>query len=430
MPRGTSPAVRIEVKTRPMADTDTKKPADAPAGEIILPLEVIDRAPDADRKRPRRRFRPIFLLPLVLLLIPTGGILGMYFQPTGLQRFFQTFGLTPGGGTETPIAIAVERPPEGDAAAPVPMVVGLGRLVPQTDIRTLAPPFGAGDARIAELNVREGDQVASGDVLAVLDNRGALEQAVATARANVEVRTATLAQTRRNTESAAAEAEAGLQKAQAALTNAQAEFDRYQTLFERGIVTRAALDQRRSTLDQATQEVERAVATASRYERNGTDDQVDVTVAKRNLDAALADLGRARADLEKAFIRAPADGTVIAIHVREGEKPGTSGVLDLGDISTMTAEVEIYQSDIRRVSLGQSVIVTADAFDGELTGTVADIGLEVGRQTIVGDDPAANTDARVITVNVDLDEESSQIAARFINLEVLARIETDARATP
>jgi HlyD family secretion protein len=413
-----------------MADTDTKKPADPADSDIILPLQVIDQAPDPDRKRHRRRLRPVFLLPLVLLLIPTGGVLGMYFQPTGLQRFFETFGLTPGGGTETPIAVAVENPSESETAAPVPMVVGLGRLVPQTDIRTLAPPFGAGDARIAELNVREGDQVASGDVLAVLDNKGALEQAVASARANVEVRTATLAQTRRNTESAAAEAEAGLQKAQAALTNAQAEFDRYQTLFERGIVTRAALDQRRSTLDQAAQEVERAAATASRYEGVETDEQVDVAVAKRNLDAALADLERARTDLEKAYIRAPSDGTVIAIHAREGEKPDASGVLDLGDISLMTAEIEIYQSDIRRVSLGQNVMVTADAFDGELTGTVAEIGLEVGRQTIIGDDPAANTDARVITVNVDLDEASSQIAARFINLEVLARIQTDARATP
>jgi len=413
-----------------MADSDTKTPADAQAAEIILPLEVIDRAPDADTNRPRRRFRPVFLLPLVVLLIPLGGILGLYFQPTGLQRFFETFGLTPGGGTETPIAVAVERPPETETVAPVPSVVGLGRLVPQTDIRTLAPPFGAGDARIAELNVREGDRVGASEVLAVLDNRGALERAEATAIANVEVRTATLAQTRRNTESAAAEAEAGLQKAQAALTNAQAEFDRYQTLFERGIVTRAALDQRRSTLDQATQEVERSAATASRYQRNGTDDQVDVAVAKRNLDAALAELERARGDLEKAFIRAPADGTVIAIHVREGEKPGTAGVLDLGDISAMTAEVEIYQSDIRRVSPGQNVTVTADAFEGELTGTVADIGLEVGRQTIIGDDPAANTDARVITVNVDLDAPSSEVAARFINLEVLARIETSAQTVP
>ncbi|MBO6637434.1 MAG: HlyD family efflux transporter periplasmic adaptor subunit [Roseitalea sp.] len=420
----------MQTKTEAMADTDTKKPADAPASDIILPLQVIDQAPDPDAARPKRRLRPVFLLPLVLLLIPLGGVLGLYFQPTGLQRFFETFALTPGGGTDTPIAVAVERPAEGETAALVPMVVGLGRLVPQTDIRTLAPPFGAGDARIADLNVREGDQVAGGDILAVLDNRNALEQAVATARANVEVRTATLAQTRRNTESAAAEAEAGLQKAQAALTNAQAEFDRYQTLFERGIVTRAAIDQRQSTLDQATQEVERAAATASRYEGVETDEQVDVAVAKRNLDAGLAELERARADLEKAYIRAPSDGTVIAIHVQEGEKPDTSGVLDLGDISHMTAEIEIYQSDIRRVALGQPVTVTADAFDGELTGTVADIGLEVGRQTIIGDDPAANTDARVITVNVDLDEPSSQIAARFINLEVLARIETGPRDAP
>jgi HlyD family secretion protein len=51
----------------------------------------------------------------------------------------------------------------------------------------------------------------------------------------------------------------------------------------------------------------------------------------------------------------------------------------------------------------------------------------VGRQGLISDDTAANTDARVITVMVDLDARSSAVAARFTNLEVIARI--DARAT-
>lgn len=413
-----------------MAGTDTSGAGGSqPPGEthdIILPIEVVDRdSVTAPATKPRWRVPRIVFLPLLLILIPIGGVLGMYYQPVGLQRFFETFDLTPGGGSDNPIAVAVERPEAPGAATAAPtMVVGLGRLVPQTAIRTLAPPFGAGDARIKELRVREGQTVEAGAILAALDNQDALDQAVATASANVEVRTATLAQTRRQTESARAEAEANLQKAQAALANAQAEFDRYDTLFADGIVTRAALDQRQTTLDQAIQEVERARATTARYEVNGTEEQVDVAVAKRNLDAALAELERARNDLEKAYIRAPADGTVIAIHAREGERPDASGVLDLGDIGQMTAEIEVYQSDIRRVSVGQPVTVTADAFDETLNGAVADIGLEVGRQTVLGNEPAANTDARVITVHVDLDPSSSVLAARFINLEVLAHIDT------
>ena len=56
------------------------------------------------------------------------------------------------------------------------------------------------------------------------------------------------------------------------------------------------------------------------------------------------------------------------------------------------------------------------------------IGLTVGRQGLISDDAAANTDARVIRVLVALDEASSGLAARFTKLEVIARIDTTAGA--
>ena len=56
------------------------------------------------------------------------------------------------------------------------------------------------------------------------------------------------------------------------------------------------------------------------------------------------------------------------------------------------------------------------------------IGLTVGRQGLISSDSAANTDARVIRVSVALDEPSTQIAARFTNLEVIARIDTTAQS--
>jgi HlyD family secretion protein len=53
---------------------------------------------------------------------------------------------------------------------------------------------------------------------------------------------------------------------------------------------------------------------------------------------------------------------------------------------------------------------------------VSRIGTLVGRQSVTADDPAANTDARVLLVTVALDDGSSARAARFVNLEVVARI--------
>ncbi len=58
-----------------------------------------------------------------------------------------------------------------------------------------------------------------------------------------------------------------------------------------------------------------------------------------------------------------------------------------------------------------------------MSGRVTAIGLEIGRQSITSDDPAVNTDARVVDVIVTLNAESSILASRFTNLEVIARID-------
>ena len=66
--------------------------------------------------------------------------------------------------------------------------------------------------------------------------------------------------------------------------------------------------------------------------------------------------------------------------------------------------------------------VTAEALPQRLKGSVIRIGLEVGRQTVVDANPAANTDARVVKVTVALAPDSSSLAQRFTNLQVTARI--------
>ncbi|MFT4742963.1 MAG: HlyD family secretion protein, partial [Yoonia sp.] len=64
-----------------------------------------------------------------------------------------------------------------------------------------------------------------------------------------------------------------------------------------------------------------------------------------------------------------------------------------------------------------------DALAQDLSGVVSAIGLEIGRQSITSDDPAANTDARVVDVIVVLDAESSARARAFTNLEAVVRID-------
>jgi HlyD family secretion protein len=100
--------------------------------------------------------------------------------------------------------------------------------------------------------------------------------------------------------------------------------------------------------------------------------------------------------------------------------------MNLGDLTRMTAELEVYQTQVGRVDVGDAVTVTADALPRPLTGVVTRIGLEVGRQTLTDASPAANTDARVVKVYVRLDPDSSRAARRFTNLQVRGRIAVEA----
>lgn len=367
----------------------------------------------------------LFMIPLFMLTLFTGAVIGMYFQPPGLRAFFNATGLEPGAGTDTPIAVAIQKVTSQEVIAVVSEgdVVALGRIIPRGDVIEVATPSGAGDARIAEIRVREGDLVRAGDVLAVLDNLAQLDSSIATAQANIGVREAVLLQTRASIEASLNEAKAAYERAEATSSAAQSDLARSTSLFERGVVTRADFDQVVARADEASRDVERNLATLSRYNTGSEAVQADIAVAQANLAAARAELARTQQDRERAFVRAPQSSTVLDINVRVGERPGGSGVIDLGDTSQMTVEAEVYQTMIGRVSIGDPVTVTAEALSKDLTGLVSAIGLEIGRQSITSSDPAANTDARVVDVIIALDEASSAMARRFTNLEAVVRID-------
>ncbi|MFT4700806.1 MAG: HlyD family secretion protein [Yoonia sp.] len=367
----------------------------------------------------------LYLVPLFMLTLFTGAVIGMYFQPPGLRVFFNVTGLEPGAGATTPIAVAIQKVTSQEEIAVLSEgdVVALGRIIPRGDVIQVATPSGAGDARIAEINVREGDRVNAGDVLAVLDNLPQLQSSVASAQANIGVREAILSQTRAAITASRDEARAGLERAEATAAAAQTDLDRTTSLFERGVATRADFNRVVTHANEAGRDVERNLATLSRYETGSETVQADIAVAQANLEAAQTDLARAQQDLERAYVRAPEAGMVLDINARVGERPSNSGIIDLGDTTQMTVEAEVYQTMIGRVAIGDPVIVSAEALDGDLSGVVSAIGLEIGRQSITSSDPAANTDARVVDVIISLDAASSTLAQRFTNLKAVVRID-------
>ena len=95
---------------------------------------------------------------------------------------------------------------------------------------------------------------------------------------------------------------------------------------------------------------------------------------------------------------------------------GMAGILELGRVDRMYAIAEVYETDIRRVAVGQKARISSDALAEPLTGQVEFIRLKVAKQDEIGTDPAARKDARIIEVEILLDK--PDIAAALTNLQV------------
>lgn len=400
-------------------------PSEDVTGSGTLPL--LDNGKDRSSSKIIQRKKSSWalngLIAASLLLI--GGVIGLYFQGPAIRAVFDWTKLEPGAGARQPIALPVERvpSPERVAAMATGDVVSLGRLQPAGGIVSVALPQGAGDARIDRILVDDGDVVAKGDVLAVLDSLVLFESALTSAESSLAIRRAALSQVKVQVAAAEAELRAQIRGAEASLARTERELARVTSLLGTGVATQATLEEAERAADTARADLDRLRASLSRYQPGPDAQQVDVAVATADLAAAEAAVEQARRDLDRARVLAPQDGAIIEVSARAGERPPADGLLRMGDTARMEAELEVFQTMVPRVAVGQSVsLVSGVLGDDQLTGTVSRIGTLVGRQSVTADDPAANTDARVLLVTVALDEASSLRAASYVNLEVVARI--------
>ena len=95
--------------------------------------------------------------------------------------------------------------------------------------------------------------------------------------------------------------------------------------------------------------------------------------------------------------------------------------MELGRTDRMFAVAEVYETDITSVKVGQLAKIKTSAMDKELSGKVDRISIKVGRLDVVGTDPIAKTDARVVEVFILLDD--SEAVSRFTNMQVKIEIQ-------
>ena len=312
-------------------------------------------------------------------------------------------------------------------AAPITTVTALGRLEPESEVLSVAPPAGAmagAQVRLKRLLVEEGDTVRPGQLLAEMDSLARLSRTVDEAAAQVAI-----AQTQLQVAAATQRSElqtqlARLQRAEANQRTAAAEERRYRELYRSGAASASLYESRSLSLETARAEVAEARSRLQRLQTRVTTPDGAISLeeaqAQRQLQAARSHLLRTRAEREDALVRAPIGGRVLSILTRAGEVPGAGGILELGRTDRMQLVAEVYQSDRSRLHLGQPVRITSTALTTPLHGTVYRIGAIVRRQSLINTDPSANTDTRVIEVWARLDSSSSSRAADLSNLQVTA----------
>lgn len=255
-----------------------------------------------------------------------------------------------------------------------------GEIKPKKYVNISSNAFG----RIQRLPVKEGDRVKKGDLLLRLEAIQ-MEADVRSAVAGMEASQAELegmnAQAR-SAEAAVESARADVSRMEVELARAQMSFDRTQQLSRDGLIAREQYDRAKNDLDAASAQVNSARARVVQVQAQAQQTSRQAASLSMRLGQQEALITRARDQLDKTTITSPLDGIITRLPVNEGEiaivgvqnQPGTT-LMTIADMSVITTEARVDETDIVNVKLGQKAEVKVDALAGRtLTGWVSEIG--------------------------------------------------------
>jgi HlyD family secretion protein len=298
----------------------------------------------------------------------------------------------------------------------VSLVTASGEVRPKTYANVLGEGFG----KIKEIVVKEGDRVKRGDVLARIESVQPAAD-VAAQEAGLGSSEAGITASEANYRSA----QATLQQHQADLEKAKFDWQRGQDLFKAQLIAKQDYDARKSTYDSAVASVAAAQAQLQQV-------KASMEQSRENMQQNRAMLAHSTDVLRKTTYTAPIDGLVSYIALRVGEtivpgiqnSPG-SYLMTISDMSVVTTEVKVDETDITSVRNGQLADVNIDAIPGKIfTGHVT----EVGDQAILRSSGLATTqttantqEARDFKVVITLDNPPMDVRP---GLSATAKIKT------
>ncbi len=154
----------------------------------------------------------------------------------------------------------------------------------------------------------------------------------------------------------------------------------------------------------------------------------DVRIAQAQLEKAKIAVEQKQAALKDSEVRVPVDGQILKINTRVGEQVNISqGIVELAQTDKMYVMAEIAEIDVNKIQQGQTALITSEynSFAGELRGTVAQVGLQVGRrqtQEAGGSNPSTDKESRVVAIKIEITAIDSPKVAKLTNLQVRVRL--------
>ena len=282
------------------------------------------------------------------------------------------------------------------------IVSASGKIQPKRQVNISANQMG----RVTRLAVEEGQRVKAGQFLLEIDPRQ-LEGQLQRGQASVAAAESGLAQARVGVTGS----EANLEQAKASLQLSRQNLKRQQELWKDGLTTR-------ESLERAENEVAVREADVKAREQDVRARQQEIETREQQIKQEQASLSTTRYNLTQIIIESPIDGIVTRRNIEEGETAvvGTmnnagSQLLTVADMSVLEAEVEVNETDIPFVALGQEAKVTVDAVENRtFKGRVTEIGNSpIQTNTQQGGQRQATTFKVVIT----LDEEVPNVRPGF-----------------
>ncbi|MEM9264224.1 MAG: efflux RND transporter periplasmic adaptor subunit [Cyanobacteria bacterium P01_F01_bin.13] len=345
-----------------------------------------------------------------------------------------------------------------EAAKPPPQrvdVAALGRIEPKGEVIDIAA---AETGVLARMLVQEGTQVEAGQILAELDMyeirkaerdyaASQLGEAQRKLTAERSLGAARIAEANTKTgqidrpQIQAIEAQAAkIRSLEASLSLAQIDLARFEDLLNQGAITQQEFDRQQTEVDELMSDIANAAATKTQLELARATDlenaTAQVSMAEADLQLAAVETGvesaqqnltLADARLNRTVIKAPVSGQILDIYVRPGEAVSSNRLLSMGNTDEMYVVAEVYETDVGLVKLGQNATITSrnGAFEGDLSGTVETIGLQIFKNDVLDDDPAANADARIVEVLIAVDQDEAVATLTNLQVDVLIDIESE-----